>query len=86
MPSLVGSEMCIRYTSTGPHLHFGLYKNGRAIDPLKVVSVTKTKLVGAKRKNFMKIVRNMKEELDNSEKYANIPLKLQKFELSYKTI
>ena len=23
--------------STGPHLHFGLYKNGRAIDPMKVL-------------------------------------------------
>ncbi len=70
--------------STGPHLHFGLYKNGRAVDPLKVISVTKTQLVGAKKKQFMQIVNNLKNELDNSEKYANIPLKLQQFELSYK--
>jgi murein DD-endopeptidase MepM/ murein hydrolase activator NlpD len=70
--------------STGPHLHFGLYKNGRAIDPLKIISVTKTKLAGAKKKKFLKIAKHLKDELDNSEKYANIPLKLHKFELSYK--
>ena len=70
--------------STGPHLHFGLYKNGRAMDPLKIISVTKTKLVGKKKKAFMEIVNNLKEELDHSEKYANAPMKLEKFELSYK--
>jgi murein DD-endopeptidase MepM/ murein hydrolase activator NlpD len=69
--------------STGPHLHFGLYKHGRAINPLRIINITKTKLVGKKRKVFMKIVKKLKEELDNSTKYANTPIKLDKFKLSY---
>ena len=68
--------------STGPHLHFGLYKNGRAIDPQKMISVTKTKLSGQKKKDFLKVVKNMKEELKKGSS-ENI-MKLKDFDLFYK--
>ena len=64
-------------------LHFGLYKNGRAIDPLKVISVTKTALSGKKKEEFMGVVAKMKTELDNSLGYAKAPMKLEQFDLSY---
>lgn len=68
--------------STGPHLHFGLYKNGRAIDPLKTISVTRTKLVGKKRKDFLKTIANIKKELEGS--LNNKIMKIEKFEMVYK--
>lgn len=68
--------------STGPHLHFALYKNGRAINPQKIISVTKTTLAGKKKKDFMRIVTNMKKQL--KEASSNNIMKLDKFDLSYK--
>ncbi len=47
--------------STGAHLHFGLYKNGRAINPAGVIKVTTQKLRGKKRREFLRI----KEEMDD---------------------
>lgn len=49
--------------STGPHLHFGLYKNGRALDPFKVVRVTKTKLKGKNKRAFLRKTKIISKEL-----------------------
>jgi len=68
--------------STGPHLHFGLYKNGRAIDPQKMISVTKTKLTGKKRIDFLRFMKEVKKELESGSQ-TDI-LKIEKFPFSYK--
>ena len=39
--------------STGPHLHFGLYKNNRPIDPMRLVKFSSNGLKGKAKKAFL---------------------------------
>lgn len=50
--------------SSGPHLHFGLYKNNRAINPRSVIQVTTKKLRGKKKQQFNDIVRRYDSEAE----------------------
>ncbi|MGB5965625.1 MAG: M23 family metallopeptidase [Sulfurimonadaceae bacterium] len=50
--------------SSGPHLHFGLYKNNRAINPRSVIQVTTKKLTGQKKRQFQDIVKRYNEEAE----------------------
>lgn len=50
--------------SSGPHLHFGLYQDNNAIDPLKVVQLAIKKLEGKERAAFLKLVSKYQKEID----------------------
>lgn len=65
--------------SSGPHLHFGLYKNGRAIDPLKIVKVETKGLSGNKLKEFQKIAKQNIITLQDAIKNKKNPIKFQEF-------
>lgn len=50
--------------STGPHLHFGLYRNGSALNPQKHLRIATTKLKGKEKEQFLFFAKDYKGKLD----------------------
>lgn len=66
--------------STGPHLHFGLYKDSRAINPNSVVQIEKEKLNGEKRKAFLAHVETFKPRFEIALAQPSVPAREETFD------
>ena len=69
--------------STGPHLHFGLYRNSVAIDPASVVKIAKSALSGNELKAFIDYTNGLKKKVENALESDTPQYKEENFNLSY---
>ncbi len=77
--------------SSGPHLHLGVYRGGRAINPLKIIKQPETKvLTGKEKQTFIANAKNTIEKLNAqiTDENRNIPTRLDrmisKSEINYR--
>ncbi|MFA7083731.1 MAG: peptidoglycan DD-metalloendopeptidase family protein [Arcobacteraceae bacterium] len=66
--------------STGPHLHFGLYQNGRAINPANIIKVTKNELKGKDKEKFIAYTKELSNDLIQTILSKPQPLNITKIE------
>ncbi len=66
--------------STGPHLHFGLYKDGRAINPQSVVRLAASRLSGKDKNAFDKMKRGLNTLVNQELKQGTMPNSFLKLE------
>lgn len=67
--------------SSGPHLHFGLYRNETAINPSSVIKIEKNGLSGKDMKDFQAYTQSLKQKVDIALKSTMEPKKEENFNL-----
>ena len=69
--------------SSGPHLHFGLYRSNVAINPSSVVKIAKSALRGNELKAFMNYTNDLRQKVESAQESDEPVYKEENFNLSY---
>jgi len=69
--------------SSGPHLHFGLYRNETAINPSSVIKIEKNGLSGKDMKDFQAYTQSLKQKVEIALKSTIEPKKEENFNLTH---
>jgi len=69
--------------SSGPHLHFGLYRSNVAINPASVVKIAKSALGGNELKAFINYTDELRKKVESAQESDEPVYKEENFNLSY---